>query len=127
MNRVEGPRIDTPTEQKPKARGGGGGVNPMPVANGGVMDGGRSHRRLKPPQRAVESAVLASVIERDPDSLPHAELLAEMTAVARNPERTAEVEAAVEGLVEVGLLVRTDGLLRATPASLRAGELELGL
>ncbi|HTR75257.1 MAG TPA: hypothetical protein VMH33_08370 [Solirubrobacterales bacterium] len=86
-----------------------------------------SEERSKPLQRAVESAVLGLVIERHPQPLSRAELLAEMTAVARNPGRVAEVEAAIVGLIEVGLLAQVDDLLRTTPASLRAGELELGL
>jgi hypothetical protein len=88
------------------------------------MEAGHTHERGR---RIVESAVLAMVIERHPDPFPRPELLAEMTAVACNPGRETEVEEAIEGLVGVGLLTQGDDFLRATPASLRAGELELGL
>ncbi|MEA2197464.1 MAG: hypothetical protein QOJ25_1515 [Solirubrobacteraceae bacterium] len=91
------------------------------------MDGERSHDRTEPSQRSVESAVLAIAIERHPEPLAQSDLLDEMTAVARNPGRTAEVEDAITGLIEVGLLVQADDAFCVTPASLRAGELELGL
>jgi hypothetical protein len=37
------------------------------------------------------------------------------------------VHEAIEGLMEVGLVVRVGDLLQPTPAALRSGELELGL
>jgi hypothetical protein len=91
------------------------------------MERERNHARAELGPRSVESAVLAIVLERQPESLSQSGLLEEMKTGAENQRRTAEVESAVLGLVEVGLLVLSDGLLLPTPAALRAGELELEL
>lgn len=72
------------------------------------MHGERSRERSERALRSVESAILAIVVEGHPEPLPLSELLAEMTAEANRPERVADVERAVAGLVEVGLL-RTSG------------------
>jgi hypothetical protein len=77
--------------------------------------------------RNVEAVVLARLIEGHPDGLTKAQVLASMTEMVLTPERVAAVENAIEGLVEVGLLVRAGAVLRPTQAALRAGELELGL
>jgi hypothetical protein len=78
-------------------------------------------------RRAVESVVLARMIERGTGGLTEAQVVDEMTTIADPPERIAAIRLAIEELVEVGLLVSVDGLLRPTPAGLRSGELELGL
>jgi hypothetical protein len=91
------------------------------------MESERSHEKSEPGSRSVESAVLAIVIERNPVPLSQSDLLLEMKTEADGPGRAMEVEFAVAGLAEVGLLVLSDGVLLPTPAALRAGELELGL
>jgi hypothetical protein len=70
---------------------------------------------------------LAIAIERHPEPLPRSDLLTEMTAAARNSGRTAEVEDAIAGLIDVGLLIQAEDAFRVSRASLRASELELGL
>lgn len=87
----------------------------------------RNHQRSELGPRSVESAVLAIVIERHPMPLAPDDLLAEMKIDADDPGRAGEVDLAVTGLLGVGLLVSREGFLSATPAALRAGELELGL
>jgi hypothetical protein len=78
-------------------------------------------------RRAVESVVLARMIERGTDGMTEFQVVDDMTTAADTPERIAAIRRAIEGLVEVGLLVWIDDLLRPTPAALRSGELELGL
>lgn len=78
-------------------------------------------------QRAVESVVLARMLERAADGLTEAQVVEEMTTIADTPERIAAVRKAIEGLLEVGLLVWVEDRLRPTSAALRSGELELGL
>lgn len=77
--------------------------------------------------RKVEAAVLAMLIELHPEELTAAEVLERMTEMTLTPGRISAIEQAIEGLVEVGLLARVGDALHATPAGLRAGELELGL
>lgn len=71
--------------------------------------------------------VLARLIERSPGGLREVQVIEGMTTIVNTPERVRSIEEAVEGLVEVNLLVRVDDSLHPTPAGLRAGELELGL
>ncbi len=71
--------------------------------------------------------VLAALIDAYPDELTESAVRRELTAVENTPERTAAIGQAVEGLIEVGLVVREGDILRLTPPALRAGELELGL
>lgn len=78
-------------------------------------------------RRNVESVVLARVIERGADGITEAEVVDGMTSIGDTPARTTAVRQAIDGLVEVELLVRVDGFLRPSPAASRAGELELGL
>lgn len=78
-------------------------------------------------QRDVEAVVLAALIDAHPDQLTESAVQRELTAVENTPERLASIGAAIEGLVEVGLVAREADLLRLTPPALRAGELELGL
>jgi hypothetical protein len=78
-------------------------------------------------QRDVEAVVLAALIDAHPDEVTEAAVQRELTAVENTPERLAAIAAAVEGLVEVGLVARDGDLLRLTPPALRAGELELGI
>jgi hypothetical protein len=78
-------------------------------------------------QRDVEAVVLAALIEAHPEELTESAVQRELTAVENTPERLAAIGAAVEGLVEVGLVARDADLLRLTPPALRAGELELGI
>jgi hypothetical protein len=86
-----------------------------------------SHSNSAQRRRAVESVVLAKMIERGRDGLTESQLIDDLTTVADTSERVAAIRWAIEGLVAVGLLVWTDDLLRPTPAALRSGELELGL
>jgi hypothetical protein len=86
----------------------------------------QSHERVGAGARSVESAVLAIAIERHPESLSLCDLVAEMRTAADGPERPTQVESAVNGLIEVGLLAPSNDVLVVTPAALRAGELELG-
>jgi hypothetical protein len=79
-----------------------------------------------PRQRDVESVVLATLIDA-PDELTGSEVRRELTSVEDTPERVAVIGQAVDGLIEVGLVVLSAGLLRLTPAALRAGELDLAL
>jgi hypothetical protein len=72
----------------------------------------------------LEGAILALLIERRPRSLTPAELLREMGGGTGSP---GPIEAAVEGLAEVGLLRRERSALAPTPAAVRAAEIELGL
>jgi hypothetical protein len=76
-------------------------------------------------ERAVEIGGLDDAMGKS--RADRSELLDEMTTVAPSPGRTAEVEDAIEGLIEVGLLIQVDDAFRVPPVSLRAGELELGL
>jgi hypothetical protein len=78
-------------------------------------------------QRDVEAVVLAALIEAHPNELTESAVQRELTAVEKTPERLAAIGAAVEGLVEVGLVARDAEVLRLTPPALRAGELELGI
>jgi hypothetical protein len=78
-------------------------------------------------RRAVESVVLARMIERGTDGLTESQIVDDMTTTADTSERIAAIRQAIGGLVEVGLLDWVDDLLRPTPAALRSGELELGL
>jgi hypothetical protein len=77
----------------------------------------------------VESVALALVIERDRISL--ADLVAELTLPEMDAQRRAkgaeEVRAAAEGLVDAGLLERSEDSISPTRPARRAGELELGL
>jgi hypothetical protein len=91
------------------------------------MGGEPRHESSDLGKRSVESAILAIVVESHPAPLPWSALLAEMTAEVAGPDRVADVERAVEGLVAVDLLRTVDGELSPTPAALRAAELELGL
>jgi hypothetical protein len=91
------------------------------------MESERSHEKSELGPRSVESAVLAIVIERHPVPLSRSDLLLEMETEADGPRRASEVESAVGGLADAGLLVLSNGDLIPTPAALRAGELELGL
>jgi hypothetical protein len=78
-------------------------------------------------RRNVESVVLARLIERSSCGLREPQVIEDMTMIVNTPERVTSIREAIEGLVEVGLLIRVDDALRPTPAGLRAGELELGL
>jgi hypothetical protein len=78
-------------------------------------------------QRDVEAVVLAALIDAHPAELTESEVRRELTSVENSPERIASIDQAIEGLVEVGLVARSDDLLRLTPPAMRAGELELGL
>jgi hypothetical protein len=91
------------------------------------MESERSHNHPELGPRSVESAVLAIVIERHPAPVSWSDLLLEMKTETDAPRRDAEVELAVGGLVQVELLLLSNGVLVPTPAALRAGELELGL
>jgi hypothetical protein len=71
--------------------------------------------------------VLAALIKADPKGLTEVEVQAQMTSIEDTPQRIEAIGRAIEGLIEVGLVVRSGELLRPTLASLRAGELELGL
>jgi hypothetical protein len=86
-----------------------------------------SHEQTDPRARSVESAALAIVIEHHPEPLPLDGLISEMRTEADGRGRAADIAEAVRELVAVGLLASSGGLLRVTPAALRAGELELGL
>jgi hypothetical protein len=70
---------------------------------------------------------MAIVIEQHPEPLARAVLFDQMTVVAGDPGQVAKVEGAIEGLIAVGLLTQAEGAFRATSASLRASELDLGL
>ncbi|HEX4752720.1 MAG TPA: hypothetical protein VH268_07470 [Solirubrobacterales bacterium] len=78
-------------------------------------------------QRNVESVVLARSIERHPNGLTEVQAIEDMTTIVNTPERIAAVHKAIEGLIEVNLLIRVRDALHPTPAALRAGELELGI
>ncbi len=78
-------------------------------------------------QRGIESVILARLIELHPNGSSEAETVADITAVDRTPGLDEMVRAAIGALVTVGLVERSDGLLRPTAAALRSGELELGL
>jgi hypothetical protein len=78
-------------------------------------------------ERNVESVVLARLIERHPVGLSRAEVVQLLTTIVDTPERVAAIDAAIDGLAAVNLVVSADDLLYPTPAALRAGELELGL
>lgn len=78
-------------------------------------------------RRSVESVVLAKLVERGPGGLGEAQVIEEMTTVVNTPERVMSVRSAIEGLLEVDLLIKADEILRPTPAAVRAGELEMGL
>ncbi len=79
--------------------------------------------------RGAEGAVLAKAIELHPEKSPVSAILKDMEPekLERKPERDAQTLAAIDGLVEVGLLVRLGDAVEPTPAGLRSGELELGL
>jgi hypothetical protein len=89
------------------------------------MDGERESSEQR--QRSVESAVLAIVIEKHPEPLPRLVLLGEMEAPPDDPARIAEVEAAIDDLVAVGLLITAEAGLSPSRASLHYSELEVGL
>jgi hypothetical protein len=91
------------------------------------MERDPSHENSYPGTRSVESAVLAILIERHPELLSPSDLLLEMQTEADGPRRAEEIESAVGGLADAGLLVLSNGVLIPTSAALRAGELELGL
>jgi hypothetical protein len=91
------------------------------------MGGERGDQASQGGKRTVESAILAIVVESHPQPLPWPALLAEMTVEVGGPDRVADIEQAVEGLVAVDLLRTADGALSPTPAALRSAELELGL
>jgi hypothetical protein len=78
-------------------------------------------------QRDVEAVVLAALIDAHPDELTESAVRRELTAVENTPERVVAIGAAVEGLIEVGLVARAGDRLQLTPPALRAGELELGI
>ncbi len=78
-------------------------------------------------QRGVESVILARLIELHPNGTSEAEMVADITAEDRTPGLDELVRAAIEALVAVDLISRSDGLLHPTTAALRSGELELGL
>lgn len=74
-------------------------------------------------QRALEGAILALLIER----LPQATDLAQLREQVGETAAEHQIDAAVESLVDVGLLRRQGGGLLPTPAASRAAEIELGL
>jgi hypothetical protein len=74
-------------------------------------------------QRALEGAILALLIER----LPRATDLDQLRQQVGETAAEGEIGAAVESLVEVGLLRRDGSGLLPTPAASRAAEIELGL
>jgi hypothetical protein len=78
-------------------------------------------------RRDVEAVVLAVLIEAHPLELTESQVRQKLTSVEDTRARVAEIDQAVESLIEVGLVVRTDRFLRPTPPALRAGELDLGL
>lgn len=90
-----------------------------------MSDGGDSIRGRG--RRAVEAVVLATLIEAHPRELTETEVRWELTSVEDTPARVAEINQAVESLIEVGLVVRAVPFLLPTPPALRAGELDLGL
>jgi hypothetical protein len=77
--------------------------------------------------RGIESVILAHLIERHPNGSSDAEMLADITAEDHTPGLSEMVRGAIEGLIAVDLVVRSEGLLYPTAAALRSGELELGL
>jgi hypothetical protein len=79
------------------------------------------------PQRDIEAAVLTVLLEAHPVGLAESKVRRELTAIENSPERNGAIGQAVEALVEVGLVVRGEGLLRPTPPALRAAELEASL
>jgi hypothetical protein len=78
-------------------------------------------------ERNVESVVLARLIERHPVGLTRLQVVEVLTTIVDTPERVSAINAAIDALAAVSLIVAADDLLHATPAALRAGELELGL
>lgn len=78
------------------------------------------------PQRDVEAVVLVALIEAHPEGLTESAVQRELSLVESSPVRSAAISTAIEGLVEVGLVVREADLLRPTQSAMRAGELELG-
>jgi hypothetical protein len=78
-------------------------------------------------QRGIESVILARLIELHPNGSSEAEMIAAITAEDRAPGLDELIRAAIEELVTIDLVSRTDGLLHPTAAALRSGELELGL
>ncbi|MGH2939766.1 MAG: hypothetical protein ACRDPE_16775 [Solirubrobacterales bacterium] len=91
------------------------------------MDAEQSHQRSEAVQRSVESAVLAIVIEAQPQSLSRRDLFEEMVTTGDDPQQVTEVQAAIDGLASAGLLSATADRLSPTPAALRAAELDLGI
>lgn len=78
-------------------------------------------------ERNVESLVLALVITHHPRVLTIADVIGELSLDPNPPERREAIERAVVELVRVDLLRWVGARIEATPAGLRAGELELGL
>ena len=70
--------------------------------------------------------VLATLIDAHPDALTESAIQCELTSAENSPGRLEVIRRSVEGLVEVGLVVREADLLRPTRSAIRAGELEVG-
>jgi predicted transcriptional regulator len=77
--------------------------------------------------RRVELSVLAAIIERLPRLLSEEEVAETLTEAVRTPRREAEIRRAVQGLVDVGLVERTEFHLAPTAATRRLSEMELEL
>ncbi len=78
-------------------------------------------------RRNLEAVAFSVLVVAYPDELTESELRRQLTSVEDSPERSAAIDRAIEGLIEVGLVVRACGRLRLTTLALRAAELELGL
>jgi DNA-binding transcriptional ArsR family regulator len=77
--------------------------------------------------KGVEAAVLAALVDASPDGLMESVLRQDLTSIEHTPERQVAIGKAIEGLIEVGLVVRAADHLDLTPPALRAAELDLGL
>lgn len=77
--------------------------------------------------RNLEAVAFSVLVAGYPEELSESQVRRELTSVEDSPERTAAIGRAIEGLIEVGFVVRAGDRLRLTPPALRAGELELGL
>jgi hypothetical protein len=78
-------------------------------------------------ERGLESVILAKLIECHPRPLSEDELTRQMTEIVDTPDRVEAVGRALDALIAVALIRRVNGALVPTAASLRVGELELGL
>jgi DNA-binding transcriptional ArsR family regulator len=111
----------------PPGDGSTDGLNDRDPTSSLIGGEGTQRRPSTGNHRGVEAAVLAALVDASPDGLTESELRQDLTSVENTTERQVAIGTAIEGLIDVELVVRAADLLELTPPSLRVAELDLGL